>query len=141
MVLASHSQGSGDIAYIAKHYSVRRVLIFSGTLDCDPGYCASWVSQPPFTTPIERWFAFSDKKEKNWDDANEAWEALQLPGEKTSVDGLQYPRCLYCGAHRLFTDFGTDQDEAHRATTASHSEPGAVTPYRAVWTHLLTDGI
>jgi hypothetical protein len=141
LVLASHSQGSGDIAYIAKHFLVRRVLIFSGTLDCDPGYCAYWTSQPPFVTPIERWYAFSNKNEKNWDDAQEAWKALGLPGNETSVDGRQRPRCSYCGAHRLYTAFGDDQEEAHRATTASHSEPGAATPYRAVWTHLLTDGI
>ncbi|HET9767082.1 MAG TPA: hypothetical protein VFS60_09550 [Thermoanaerobaculia bacterium] len=141
VVLASHSQGSGDVAYIAKHFLVRRVLIFSGTLDCDPGYCASWTRQPPFVTPIERWYAFSNKNEKNWDDAQEAWKALQLPGKDTSVDGSQRPRCSYCGAHRLYTAFGDDQEEAHRATLAAHSEPGAETPYRAVWTHLLTDGI
>ena len=60
IVLAGHSQGSGQVAYIARKNEVAKVLLFSGPNDYSEFFddAATWATGF-FATPQERFYALS----------------------------------------------------------------------------------
>lgn len=59
IVVAGHSQGGGESAYIAHIHRVLGVLMFSSPVDSDQGVDASWMGTPG-ATPASRMYGFDD---------------------------------------------------------------------------------
>jgi hypothetical protein len=57
IVVAGHSQGGGESAYIAHIHRVRGALMFSSPVDSDGGVDASWMARPG-VTPASRLYGF-----------------------------------------------------------------------------------
>lgn len=64
IAVGGHSQGAGHAAYIGKHFSVDRVLIFSGPQDYRVAFNspALWLSQKS-VTPASKYYAFLNRKD------------------------------------------------------------------------------
>jgi hypothetical protein len=59
IVIAGHSQGGGEAAYISHLHAVRGVLMFSSPVESDHGVQASWMSSRG-ATPASRMYGFDD---------------------------------------------------------------------------------
>jgi hypothetical protein len=59
IIVAGHSQGGGESAYIAHIHRVLGVLMFSSPVDSDQGVDASWMSTPG-ATQVARMYGFDD---------------------------------------------------------------------------------
>jgi hypothetical protein len=85
IVLAGHSQGAGEAAFIAKKRELARVILFSGAADGTGDSIAtrrwaSWLTAAS-KTPMDRWFAEYNVQEK-----------LALAEPMAYVDVLKVPK-------------------------------------------------
>jgi hypothetical protein len=92
ILVSGLSQGAGMAAYIAKHHQVARVVLFSSPWDSTgrDHHPAPWLSQPT-ATPMERWFAEYNKREKTADLIQAAYAALQIPPDHIRVFARDLP--------------------------------------------------
>ncbi|HEX4442485.1 MAG TPA: hypothetical protein VHZ81_02845 [Galbitalea sp.] len=77
IVVAGHSQGGGESAYIAHVHRVLGVLMFSSPVDSDNGVDASWMAHPG-ATPISRMYGFDDTGDVFSARIQASWEAMGL---------------------------------------------------------------
>ncbi len=147
IIIAGHSNGSGEAGFIASRISVARVAMFSGPVDTtgdDPSFkAAPWMSGP-LATPASRWYAFASSfdnkgKLKRVDRERVTWAALgmETSGRPTVVDGLSPP---YGGAHALMTDLPACAGCTPHNMTAGEKTPldaNGVAVFRPVWLYML----
>ena len=147
IVIAGHSNGSGEAGFIASRISVARVAMFSGPVNStgdDPSFkAAPWMSGP-LATPASRWYAFASSfdnkgKLKRVDRERVTWKALGMEnsGGPTVVDGLGPP---YGGAHALITDLPACTGCTPHNMTAGEKTPldgNGVAMFRPVWLYML----
>jgi hypothetical protein len=128
IVLSGRSHGAGSAGLIAKHREVARVVMLAG-----PGPELSWLSAPS-VTPIERFFAFSNEADTQFQGHLQAWAAMGLRGPPTRVDGATPP---YGGSHQLTSSAPTIH--AHSSVVVGDSTPrgddGSLL-YLPVWRYL-----
>jgi hypothetical protein len=77
IVVAGHSQGGGESAYIAHVHLVRGVLLFSSPVDSDHGVNASWMAVPG-ATPPSRIYGFDDTGDEFASRIVASWNAIGL---------------------------------------------------------------
>lgn len=131
VVLAGHSQGSGHAAYIAKLYSVDKVLMFSGPQDylSDLDQPAPWESRPS-ATPPSRFYAFLNLNDP-FNERHQLASCEVLMHLSRPQPLLVEPGQTISGTHQiLVTD--TDPKHAHNSTVSPQFEN--------VWEYLGTVG-
>jgi hypothetical protein len=111
VVLAGHSQGGGESAYIAHEHRVQGVLMFAAPVATDGAVVASWMVEPGATSS-DRYYGFDDTHDVYFRRIQGSWAALDVGGAQPQVTvtaGLPF-----AGGHRILTaaDLGTP-DEAH----------------------------
>lgn len=124
IVVSGLSQGAGMAAYIAKHESVARVVLFSSPWDyygSRQEILAPWLSEAS-ATPPERWFAEVHKREHTAGLIVRAYKALQIPPENILVFNLDIPP----GVH-------THSDNPFHTTTVKL--PGYEPQWRVLFGH------
>ena len=77
IVVAGHSQGGGESAYIAHIHHVLGVLMFSSPVDSDNGVDASWMAHSG-ATPISRMYGFDDTGDVFSARIQASWNAMGL---------------------------------------------------------------
>jgi hypothetical protein len=77
IVVAGHSQGGGESAYIAHVHPVMGVLLFSSPVDSDNGVDAAWMHTPS-ATPPSRMYGFDDTGDEFASRILPSWNALGL---------------------------------------------------------------
>lgn len=92
IVLAGQSQGAGMAAWIAKREKVRRVVLFSSPWETSgrERKPAPWIAGPS-ATPIARWQAAYNSREKTVPLIQAAYAALGLPEAQVHVLKLDLP--------------------------------------------------
>ena len=95
IVVAGHSQGGGDAAYVAKIRRVEGVVMLSSPVDSsatDPPVPATYLTTGHLT-PLERYVAFDHVDDPFHDKIVADWTALDLQsfGPAASVDGSRPP--------------------------------------------------
>jgi len=93
IVISGLSQGAGMAAYIAKHRSVARVVLFSSPWDFQRSSqrLAPWLIEPS-ETPADRWFAEYHRREKTAALIASAYQALQIPKSNIRIFDLDLPK-------------------------------------------------
>jgi hypothetical protein len=93
IVVSGLSQGAGMAAYIAKHKSVARVVLFSSPWDFQRSSqrLAPWLTDPS-ATPSERWFAEFHRRENTAALIARAYQALQIPKDHIRIFDLDLPK-------------------------------------------------
>lgn len=93
IVVSGLSQGAGMAAFVAKQHAVRRVILFSSPWDFTGAdrHPAPWLSQPG-ATPMARWFAEYNRREKTVPLIQAAYAALRIPPANIRVFDLDLPR-------------------------------------------------
>ena len=84
IVVAGHSQGGGEAAYIAHRYAVRGALMFSSPIITDRDVAASWLGTPG-ATPVSRMYAFDDAHDCYYARIVGSWHRLGLDAAGTAV--------------------------------------------------------
>jgi hypothetical protein len=77
VVVAGHSQGGGEAAYISHIHAVRGVLMFSSPVESDHGVQASWMSSRG-ATPASRMYGFDDSGDVFNARVVASWNALGM---------------------------------------------------------------
>lgn len=78
IVVAGHSQGGGEAAFIAHLHRVQGVLMFSSPVDDDQGVLPTWMHGAG-ATPADRMWAFDDTGDFYHDRIVGSWRALGIP--------------------------------------------------------------
>jgi hypothetical protein len=134
IVLAGHSQGGGESAYIAHREHVQGVLMFSSPVDTDSGVAASWMARPGTTNP-SRMYAFDNVNDMYFQKIVGSWRALGLARFGKTVRGADPT-----GSHRLVSTRPIgDGDQSHGRTVNDSTPVSArgVPDYQVVWRWML----
>ncbi len=100
IVIAGHSQGGSNAAFVAKDQNVARAVLLAATNDTDSqGNLAPWITGT-HTTPSANYYGFLHTADGGATTYKASWQALGIPGVLTSVDGATPP---YGSSHRLTT--------------------------------------
>lgn len=126
IVLAGYSQGAGHAAYIAKHISVTRVVLFSGVVDGrveSPWQSADWVADTNWQTPVSAFRLFESTKDGYYPAIKANLLTLSLDPDNASqtarVDSETAP---YGGKKLLLTDY-PDSGNGHAVTVEDGATP------------------
>jgi hypothetical protein len=136
IVLAGHSQGGGESAFIAHGHRAQGVLMFGSPVESDQGVTAAWMSRRG-VTPVARYYALDSAHDMYAERITGSWRALHLPGRPREI-GTDAPSRL---GHQLVTD--------HVLGTAAQSHSLFITDrgprgdrnapaFRDVWLAMLT---
>jgi hypothetical protein len=109
IVVAGHSQGGGEAAYIAHRYRVMGQLTFSSPIITDQDVSASWLKTRS-ATPADRMYAFDDIHDVFYPRIVTSWRELHLSGRLTA----NVPVPTTAATHELVStlDIG-DPGQAH----------------------------
>ena len=77
IVVAGHSQGGGESAYISHIHRVRGVLMFSSPVDSDHHVDAAWMARPG-ATPASRLYGFVDSGDVFYQRVLASWRAMGM---------------------------------------------------------------
>ncbi len=135
IVLAGHSQGGGESAYISHIHAVRGVLMFASPVDSDHGVNASWMASPG-ATPASRMYGFDDASDIFGPRIVASWNALGMGafGAVANADAA-----IPAGSHELVThrDLGTPVDAHVRTITDGAPLVGGKPVFAPVWNWML----
>jgi hypothetical protein len=137
IVLAGHSQGGGESAWIANRHRVQGVLMFASPVTVDGTVVASWMSDHG-ATPSSRYYGFDDIHDVYFDRIQGSWAALGVGGAQPPLRiGSSMP---LSGSHRILTDIrlGTP-GQAHGRIVADDGPrtAGGALVFRSVWRWML----
>jgi hypothetical protein len=148
IVLAGHSNGAGEAAYIASRIAVARVALFSGPLDSTgqaPNLAAaSWMTGT-LATPASLWYAFGSEHDASrtlnrTERYLVTWPSLGL-GRPLRIDGMVPP---FNDAHALTTNLAACDGCTAQDMTATDKTPLDADGYpmfRPVWDYMLGSSI
>jgi len=142
-VVSGGSQGAGHSALIAIRHKVARAVLFGGPKDFDRARNApaAWYTKP--ATPVDRFYTFNHKQDKQGCDYSEQVEICKTIGIAPEADVDRDTR-PYHGAHALFTNFpGTPLESvpAHVSVIGDGGSPklaDGTYRFRPVWEYMLT---
>jgi hypothetical protein len=127
IVMAGHSQGGAEAAFIATQRTVAGVVMLSSPPDTDDHLRpASWLAGVPAEkTPISRYFAFAHRGDPYYDRISADWKAMGLTvlSPPVTVDGTSPP---YGGSHELISAAPvppTGPAAAHNSTADDNAQP------------------
>jgi pimeloyl-ACP methyl ester carboxylesterase len=130
VVLAGHSQGGGESAYIAHIHRVRGALLFGAPIITDGAVAATWLSTPG-RTPESRIYAFDNTSDRFWPRIRASWERLGL-GTPEVVDG----RTSF-SAHALVSERAQAHAHLWMLDDSTPKDAAGVPLYRPVWQWML----
>jgi hypothetical protein len=136
IVVAGHSQGGGESAYISHQHRVLGVLMFSSPVDSDNGVDASWMSTPG-ATPAARMYGFDDTGDIFASRIRSSWDALGM-GSFGSPDNVDFG--ALGTAHELLStrSLGTPmQSHSFDITDSTPRTTGGHPIFRSVWSWML----
>lgn len=84
IVLAGHSQGGGQSAFISHKYRVRGVLMFSSPVESDNGVPAAWMTSRG-ATPASAMYGFVSNNDAYYRNIVDSWATLGLGAPVDSV--------------------------------------------------------
>ncbi|WP_460568623.1 BPSS1187 family protein [Humibacter soli] len=132
IVVAGHSQGGGEAAFIAHLHRVRGVLMFSSPVDDDRGVIPTWMHTVG-ATPASRMYAFDAANDMYVNRIVGSWRAL---GIRSPID-FGSP---VAGAHLLMTHYPLGTPVQAHGRTVTDASPGAAAGhpvFEARWTWML----
>jgi hypothetical protein len=135
VVLAGHSQGGGESAYIAHLHRVQGVLMFSSPVETDNGVRASWMMAGKGATPSSRMFGFDDTHDVFFDRIRGSWKALGMGAPTSTVWGAPH-----ASTHAILSDVGLGTPAQAHGRTVSDGGPrgaGGSMRFRPIWTWML----
>jgi pimeloyl-ACP methyl ester carboxylesterase len=134
IVLAGHSQGGGESAFIAHGHQVRGVLMFSSPVDSVNGATASWMSTPG-KTPVSSMYGLDNENDLYFHHIVASWAAL---GMGTPVYSSSVPTGTTAHAIVNTLDLGTPE-ESHGRSVSDFTPVNAsgVPLLEPVWTWML----
>jgi hypothetical protein len=138
VVVAGHSQGGGESAYIAHSTRVHGVLMFSSPVDTFDGVPASWMATPGRTSP-SRMYAFDNEHDMYYGKIIDSWHQLAL-----NRYGRVARATTPTGSHELVaTNIIGDAAQSHGRTVSDQTprtKQGAA-EYRPVWEWMLRQAL
>ncbi len=141
IVVAGHSQGGGHAAFVGKHFTVARVLMFAWSdlwRSENQWRIAPWIT-PDHATPAERYFGFTHTQD-NLLARLMTWQLLGMDrfGAPVNVDTMALP---YAYSHQLVTSIQPARFGAfHGSVAVDDATPldSTGTPVlEPVWSYLL----
>jgi hypothetical protein len=117
ITISGTSHGASTSGLIGMIREVERVVMLSGPSDNIGGQPAAWTRRTPLT-PIDRFFGFSHTEDVQLPDHLRDFEAMQMIGTPTSVDGASAP---FDDSHQLLTS--ADSPDGHSSTKAGETSP------------------
>jgi hypothetical protein len=130
IVLAGHSQGGGESAYIAHIRSVRGALLFGSPIVTDGSTAATWLSTPS-RTPASRIYAFDNTSDQFWPRIEPSWRRLGL-GTPQSVDGT-----THYTSHALISEVPQRHAHLWMLDDSTPKDAAGVPVYEPVWNWML----
>jgi hypothetical protein len=129
IVVAGHSQGGGDAAYIAKLQDVEGVMMLSSDVDSTathPPVAASYLTTG-HRTPLDRYIGFAHTRDPSNDKIEADWTALDLQsfGPAVSVDREEPP---FRDSHELLTSARVPSGPAPRLAPHDSTAVDSQTP-------------
>lgn len=103
IVVAGHSQGGGEAAYISHIRSVRGALMFSSPVESLDAEHAAWMDAPG-RTPVERLYAIDDVRDVFGPRIRGSWTVLGLDGENGPFRTDTDPPGTGGDPHAILTD-------------------------------------
>lgn len=134
VVLAGHSQGGGESAYIAHLHRVRGVLMYSSPVEADGTMAAAWMAEPG-RTPAGRHYGFVDEHDMYYDKIIASWAELGMTG----TDDLT-PTPVPTEGNILVSSIHLGSDyESHGRTVSDQTPrgPEGAALYRPTWRWML----
>jgi pimeloyl-ACP methyl ester carboxylesterase len=134
IVLAGHSQGGGESAFIAHGHDVHGVLMFSSPVESDDGIAASWMATPG-KTPTSSMYGLVNKNDIYFQHVVGSWAALGL-GTPVDSNGLPAGNKAHVIVNTL--NLGTPEQSHGRSVSDSTPDNAAGVPLlKPVWTWML----
>jgi hypothetical protein len=134
IVLAGHSQGGGESAFIAHGHDVHGVLMFSSPVESDDGIAASWMSTPG-KTPASSMYGLVNDNDMYFQHVVGSWAALGLG---TPVDSAGLPAGNRAHAIVNTLNLGNPGQSHGRSVSDSTLRNAAGVPLlKPVWTWML----
>ena len=133
LVLAGHSQGGGESAFIAHFHSVRGVLMFSSPVETFKDVSASWMEKPG-VTPASRMYGFDNTGDMYYHRIVGSWQKLGMG--KNGAAATRAPT----GSHVLLSSlYVGNAQEAHDRTVSDRTarNPDGAPVYEPVWKWML----
>jgi hypothetical protein len=134
IVVAGHSQGGGQSAFIAHEHRVQGALMFSSPVQSDSGVPASWLVKKG-ATPVSRMYGFVSAHDMYYENVVGSWEAMGMGAPATTDGSLDFGK-----AHTIVSDvvLGTP-DESHLWTVNDGTPRGAhgVPVFETIWKWML----
>lgn len=131
VVLAGHSQGGGESAYISHIRSVRGALLFGSPIITDGATAATWLSTPS-RTPASRIYAFDNTSDQFWPRIEASWQRLGL-GTPQVVDGTS----AY-SSHALISEQRQKRAHLWMLDDSTPKRADGTPVYEPVWDWMLT---
>ncbi|QNE46837.1 hypothetical protein F1C58_07920 [Glaciihabitans sp. INWT7] len=134
IVLAGHSQGGGESAYIAHLHLVHGVLMFSSPVETNEGVPAAWMREPG-VTPASRMYGFVNQHDMYFSKIVGSWSELKMQRAELPAE-VPVPS----GSHQLVStlDVGTAAESHGRTVSDSTPRTPAGLPlYLPTWKWML----
>lgn len=134
VVLAGHSQGGGESAYIAHLHRVRGVLMYSSPVEADGTMAAAWMAEPG-RTPARRLYGFVDEHDMYYDKIVASWAELGMSGAASPVAAP-----VPTGSHILVSSIHLGSPyESHGRSVSDETPRGleGAALYRPTWRWML----
>jgi hypothetical protein len=135
IVVAGHSQGGGESAYISHLHKVRGALMFASPVETTNGVAASWMHKPGKTS-ASRLYAFDSDNDMFFSKIRGSWTML-------GMDTFGAPQTIVAGeplhSHELLSarDIGNKHESHSRTITDNTPRSHGVPVFRSVWKWML----
>lgn len=103
IVVAGHSQGGGEAAYISHIRSVQGVIMFSAPVESLGAAHAAWMDRPG-RTPVDRMYAIDDVRDVFGPRIRGSWKVLGLDGPTGPFRTDTAPPGTGADPHAILTD-------------------------------------
>ncbi|MBT2503233.1 hypothetical protein [Curtobacterium sp. ISL-83] len=103
IVVAGHSQGGGEAAYISHIRSVRGAVMFSSPVESLGSAHAAWMDHPG-KTPVARLYAIDDVRDEFGPRIRGSWKVLGLDGPTGPFRTDTTPPVAGADPHAILTD-------------------------------------
>jgi hypothetical protein len=116
IVLAGHSQGGGESAFISHYHRVEGVLMFSSPVETYDDVSASWM-ETPGATPVSRMYGLDSTTDMYFSRIVDSWKKLGMG----SIDPAKAPE-VPVGTRVLLTSLSLgDPRESHGRTVGDET--------------------
>jgi pimeloyl-ACP methyl ester carboxylesterase len=136
IVVAGHSQGGGESAYIAHLHRVRGALMFSSPVDTSHGIAASWMGSPGATPAVDM-YGFIDRGDVFYNRIRGSWTELGLDRFGSPQNASLAPPYT---SHELLSEVDLGRPgEAHLRTITDKTplSPSGAPVFAPVWKWML----